>query len=84
MIFGHFFEIAKNGFREIDLFDFTSFFGPDFFLNFWPTVIYDNKRPPMEPRIWICTPKRTSHMLGALQDEGGGDIGRMQLTSISE
>ena len=39
------FEIAKNGIwskriREIDLFDFTSFFGLDldFFLIFWPTV----------------------------------------------
>ena len=38
------FGIAKNGiwsknkFRKIDLFDFTSFFGLDFFLIFWPTM----------------------------------------------
>ena len=35
-------EIGEIKFREIDLFDFTSFVGLDFFLIFWPTMyLYD-------------------------------------------
>ena len=32
-------EFDHEIYREIDLFDFTSFFGLDFFLIFWPTVM---------------------------------------------
>ena len=32
-------EFGQKKFREINLFDFTSFFGLDFFLIFWPTVM---------------------------------------------
>ena len=44
LIFGHFWKckkwnLVKKKFREINLFDFTSFFGLDFFLIFWPTVM---------------------------------------------
>ena len=33
-------EFDQKFFREIDLFDFTTFFGLDFFKIFWPTVKY--------------------------------------------
>ena len=37
----------KNKFSEIDLFNFTSFFGLDFFLFFWPSVAYFTYYPEL-------------------------------------
>ena len=46
-------EFGQKIFREIDLFDFTIFFGLDFLKFFWSAVIYKEKAEHKEHKFKI-------------------------------